>query len=75
MQEHCGLVIQQEGEGDEFGHDSAVIFIWSTLGYKVQFSARRHCLYEVDAMENRARYQVRKSSTVINSENIPDKAQ
>ena len=28
MQEHCGLVIQQEGEGDEFGHDSAVILFF-----------------------------------------------
>ena len=26
MQEYCGLVIQQEGEGDEYGHDSAVRF-------------------------------------------------
>ena len=56
MQEHCGLVIQQEGEGDEFGHDSAVIFISFKSDYKIQFSARRHCLYEVNAVENRARY-------------------
>ena len=37
MQEHCGLVIQQEGEGDEFGHDSAVIFILFTSDWILLF--------------------------------------
>ena len=37
MQEHCGLVIQQEGEGDEFGHDSAVIFILFSSNWTLFF--------------------------------------